>query len=384
MATERLEKEVVEILKLIDDNRNFLLSGGAGSGKTYSLVSVINEIYYRNPVAKIVCITYTNAAVREIENRVLNKNIEISTIHDFLWKSISSFQNELKATLIESINDSKVKYKNITVDIPYDNEFENGIKYTEYLRLSDGCISHDEIITLANQMFKKYPKLCNILNSKYDYILVDEYQDTFPEVIEILLDCLRGAGKQSIIGFFGDSMQSIYDEGIGDLDTYIQKGVVTEVQKKQNRRNPQTVMTLSNKLRIDKLEQVPSEDQKAPNMKEGKVIEGSIKFIYGSALLLEEVKEKKYFHGWDFDNPKKTKELRLTHNLIAGQAGYPKLMEIYDRDLLLIFKNGFIKHIKHKGIAIDETKNFDNVVNSVEWNFSNKVKDSNKKRKETN
>lgn len=295
MATERLEKEVVEILKLIDDNRNFLLSGGAGSGKTYSLVSVINEIYYRNPVAKIVCITYTNAAVREIENRVLNKNIEISTIHDFLWKSISSFQNELKATLIESINDSKVKYKNITVDIPYDNEFENGIKYTEYLRLSDGCISHDEIITLANQMFKKYPKLCNILNSKYDYILVDEYQDTFPEVIEILLDCLRGAGKQSIIGFFGDSMQSIYDEGIGDLDTYIQKGVVTEVQKKQNRRNPQTVMTLSNKLRIDKLEQVPSEDQKAPNMKEGKVIEGSIKFIYGSALLLEEVKEKSIF-----------------------------------------------------------------------------------------
>lgn len=379
VATERLEKEVVEILKLIDDNRNFLLSGGAGSGKTYSLVSVINEIYYRNPVAKIVCITYTNAAVREIENRVLNKNIEISTIHDFLWKSISSFQNELKATLIESINDSKVKYKNITVDIPYDNEFENGIKYTEYLRLSDGCISHDEIITLANQMFKKYPKLCNILNSKYDYILVDEYQDTFPEVIEILLDCLRGAGKQSIIGFFGDSMQSIYGEGIGDLDTYIQKGVVTEVQKKQNRRNPQTVMTLSNKLRIDKLEQVPSEDEKAPNMKEGKVIEGSIKFIYGSALLLEEVKEKEYFHGWDFDNPKKTKELRLTHNLIAGQARYPKLMEIYDRDPLLIFKNGFIKHIKQKGIAIDETKNFDNVVNSVEWNFSNKVKDSNKK-----
>lgn len=73
MATEGLEKEVVEIFKLIEDNRNFLLSGGAGSGKTFSLVSVINEIYYRNPVAKIACITYTNAAVHEIENRVLNK-----------------------------------------------------------------------------------------------------------------------------------------------------------------------------------------------------------------------------------------------------------------------------------------------------------------------
>ena len=33
MATEGLENEVVQILKLIDDNKNFLLSGGAGSGK---------------------------------------------------------------------------------------------------------------------------------------------------------------------------------------------------------------------------------------------------------------------------------------------------------------------------------------------------------------
>ena len=79
MVAERLEKEVIQIFELIDDNRNFLLSGGAGSGKTYSLVSVINEIYNRNPIAKIACITYTNAAVHEIENRVLNKKIRIST-----------------------------------------------------------------------------------------------------------------------------------------------------------------------------------------------------------------------------------------------------------------------------------------------------------------
>ena len=33
-----LEPEVQEIFQSIDDGRNFLLSGGAGSGKTYSLV----------------------------------------------------------------------------------------------------------------------------------------------------------------------------------------------------------------------------------------------------------------------------------------------------------------------------------------------------------
>lgn len=86
-------------------------------------------------------------------------------------------------------------------------------------------------------MFKKYSKLCDVLNSKYDYIFVDEYQDTFPEVIEILLEFLSKSKKRSIIGFFGDAMQSIYDDGIGDLNSYIEAGVVTEVQKKQNRRN---------------------------------------------------------------------------------------------------------------------------------------------------
>ena len=148
MAAERLEKEVIQIFELINDNRNFLLSGGAGSGKTYSLVSVINEIYNRDPIAKIACITYTNAAVREIENRVLNKKTRISTIHDFLWDNISPFQNELKTTLIESINNPEVKYKNITVENPYNNDFKDEVKYAEFLRLSDGYISHSLVYFL--------------------------------------------------------------------------------------------------------------------------------------------------------------------------------------------------------------------------------------------
>ncbi len=375
MATERLEDEVVNVFKLIDEKKNFVLSGGAGSGKTYSLVAVINEIYLRNPAAKIACITYTNAAVHEIENRVANKKLKISTIHDFLWENISSFQSELKLTLIEGINNPEVKYKNIKVEIPYTNEFEDGIKYTEYLRLAMGNISHDEIIILANQMFKKYPKLCDILNSKYEYILVDEYQDTFPKVIEILLDFLpkSNTSNKSIIGFFGDSMQSIYDDGIGDLNEYIKSGLVAERQKKQNRRNPQSVITLSNKLRTDGLKQEPSKDKKAPNMENGIIKQGSIKFLYG-AILLDKLKSKEYFKGWNFDNPKETKELRLTHNLIAETAGFRTLMAIYDKDPVINLKNNFLSYIKEKDIQIDETQTFNTVLNSVDWRFSDRVR----------
>lgn len=37
MAEAGLEREVIDILSLIEKKQNFLLSGGAGSGKTYSL-----------------------------------------------------------------------------------------------------------------------------------------------------------------------------------------------------------------------------------------------------------------------------------------------------------------------------------------------------------
>lgn len=374
MASKKLEDEVVEIFNAIQNNQNFVLSGGAGSGKTYSLVSVINEIYSKNPLAKIACITYTNAAAHEIENRVSNKKLKISTIHDFLWENIASYQKELKKTLIEGINDEAKIYKNINAESPYYNEFENGIKYTEHLRLDYGEISHDEIIILANNMFKKYPKLCDILNNKYNYILVDEYQDTAPEVIEILLDFLPAsdAVDKCIVGFFGDAMQAIYDDGIGDLDAYIESKKVIEIQKKQNRRNPQMVIDLANNIRTDGLRQEPSTDKSAPNMEKGEIKKGDIKFLYSENMVLDDLKKTDYFLKWDFNNPKDTKELRLTHNLIATTAGFPTLMEIYDKDPVIKLKNDFCRFIKGKDI--DSNGSFDEVIRSVEWVFSNQVK----------
>lgn len=87
---QQLENEVIEVLKHAENGRHFLLSGGAGSGKTYSLVQVIKEIIRRNPKSQIACITYTNAAVKEIQERVDHNNLRVSTIHDFLWDMIKA------------------------------------------------------------------------------------------------------------------------------------------------------------------------------------------------------------------------------------------------------------------------------------------------------
>lgn len=96
MDTVTLEKEVLEALQCIKNGENFILEGGAGSGKTYSLISLINALTEELPDIKIVCITYTNNAVAEILSRIENENLWVSTIHEFIWALIRKYQNEIK------------------------------------------------------------------------------------------------------------------------------------------------------------------------------------------------------------------------------------------------------------------------------------------------
>ena len=359
-----LEPEVKEVLAQIKSGKNFLLSGGAGSGKTYSLVSVIKEVIKANLTTPIACITYTNAAVKEIAERVDHTNLRVSTIHDFLWDTIKPFQRELKTTLLELINepDNRIPNPNNDANVPYENSFENGIQYQEYLRISDGIISHNEVLLLGNRMYRKYKVLCDILKDKYKLIFIDKYQDTSPLVIEILLEQLKTSSKNCIIGFFGDSMQSIYDDGVGDLFDYISSGEIVEVQKTQNRRNPMSVIRLANKLRSDTLQQEPSKDNNAPNMINGKIKEGSIKFLYSYGGDLDIIKKSEHFTGWDFKDSKNTKELSLTHNLIADKAGFEDLMKIYDKDPIIKLKNEILKKIKDKPDIDIEGKSFEEVL----------------------
>ena len=282
MAEAGLEREVIDILSLIEKKQNFLLSGGAGSGKTYSLVSLLKKVSEKYPKVRIACITYTNAAALEIRDRCHIGNLYVSTIHDFLWDNIRQFQVELRKILCEIVNDPNGKIQNPLSDDEEEFQLLDDIQitYKEYTRILKGEISHDEVLIIAKKMFETYPKLCKIVCSKYPFIFVDEYQDTSPLVIEILLESLQKVVEPSIVGFFGDSMQSIYDEGIGDIENYIKTGRVTKIEKKQNRRNPQKVIELANKLRTDGLMQQASDDANAPNMENGVIKKGSVKFLY--------------------------------------------------------------------------------------------------------
>ena len=361
-----LEPEVVQIFECIDQGKNFLLSGGAGSGKTYSLVQVIREVINRNSAAHVACMTYTNAAVREIEDRVNHQNLTVSTIHDFLWDQIKSFQKELKAAMVALINDPAVEAIASTeapVPADYFDQHEKGIQYKEWVSLKDGFISHDELIILAGYMFARYVKLSDILKDKFKFVFIDEYQDTHKIVVDIFLLHLRQSGRKNIIGFFGDAMQAIYEDGIGDLDAYRtgSEELVAEVKKEQNRRNPSLVIELANRLRTDGLRQEPSTDPKAPNMIDGRVKAGTIEFLYSYSRDLAFTKTTRFFAGWDFEDAKRTKELNLTHNLIAPKAGFKDLIEIYDKDPILGLCGDLKEKIKDKSLVIGEEMTFHEV-----------------------
>ena len=341
MASINLEKEVLEALQCIKNGENFIIEGGAGSGKTYSLISLINALTEELPNIRIVCITYTNNAVVEILSRIENKNLRVSTIHDFIWSLIGKYQNEIKNVLIDLINDegekSFKKPKDYDEDLICEEYFQDlYVDYDEYYAITPNDknvvkISHDHIITIAEKMFEKYKKLSDILKDIADCIFVDEYQDTSPFVADILLKHLKRSSKKNVIGFFGDSMQSIYDDGVGDLTQYS----LTKIVKTQNRRNPRVIIEVANKFRNDGIEQIPSEDINAPNMENGTIREGSIKFIYGNDTDdLIWLRGKEIFESWNFFDGKQTKELRLTHKYNAEMAGFKDLYNLYNADLI--------------------------------------------------
>lgn len=356
-----------QLINHIGNDQNFLLSGGAGSGKTHSLIQLLNHILTENPRAKIACITFTNVAADEIKERAPYQNLRVSTIHDFLWHTIKGYQKNLKSCFECLLNESEKYFKK--PEDWTDNQLPQieKIQYKEFYRFEEGIISHDQVLRLANTMFAAYPLLRKITSDKYDYIFIDEYQDTQKIVIEIFLDYLAEYQKP-VIGLFGDSMQSIYDAGVGNIQTYVDSGTVKEVIKEDNNRCSVRVIKLLNNIRND-IQQEPTNNN----------IPGSATFIYSTSgqNSLDDLRSLALFNAWDFDNPDETKQLFLTHRLIAGEAGFRNLLEIYrgtyrngsDRLLKPEKHDALLEHLYriHKLIHAYETGNYNFFINRIDY-----------------
>jgi DNA helicase-2/ATP-dependent DNA helicase PcrA len=309
----------------LDTKKNFLLSGGAGSGKTYTLIQTLHHVFERNSKVRVACITYTNVAADEIKERSPYSKLHVSTIHDFLWDVIKGFQKNLTQVVIELIKNEGLSYSGET---PIDELVFDHVEYQNYRDLENGTFTHDDLLKIANAMFAKYPLLAKVLCDKFDYIFIDEYQDTQRPVVDIFLTHIKPQAQGRLcIGFFGDKMQSIYDAGVGNIDIFVANGDVQEIFKEDNYRCATTVITLLNNIRSD------IKQKAAKTNSGGEIVNktGSSVFLYSTVDFdLDSFRKNALVAGWDFDDPKHTKVLFLTHRLIAKRIGFEDLLRAFN------------------------------------------------------
>lgn len=394
-----------ELKICINTNKSFVMQGGAGSGKTETLKLTLEYIHEASPEKKVACITHTNLAVDEIKSRVrtdyeictihsfLNtfikdykKNIQqvihaLFQVEPLQFLGVEAYDGDTKehkkeehakykkvyekyAATLFTVNNERVEkaegkrvydkdperyFKDLNTRIEsLNNQIINQIKDKDYSQIAynetrfnnfnEISYGHDGLLELTSLLFEKYPLLLKIIQDKYDCIFIDEYQDTSEKIIDIFMSKLS---NKILIGLFGDSMQAIYENGIGDVDKYVENNTLKRIDKEDNYRCSEQVKDFINKLRTDGLKQQVAFKKKKDGTEE-KIDErqGSVTLYYSRyeakphARSPKEQKDK-YLKVLDAliekasEGEELYKELKLTNRAIALDAGFGFLYEIF-------------------------------------------------------
>lgn len=182
-------------------------------------------------------------------------------------------------------------------------------------------ISHDTLLKYARKIVLDYDILKQIIIDKYPYIFVDEYQDTNPYVIDILSSLVEYSKKLNhpfCVGYFGDSVQNIYESGIGNKIQDHIKGF-NVINKNFNRRSTKEIISIANRIRNDEIKQRSIFSDSAG---------GSIKFYQGT---LEDTDAflQKYKDLWGINNNNKLHCFLLTNSTVAEYSGFGVLYSAF-------------------------------------------------------
>lgn len=294
------EVELKNSDELIKIDENFKLTAGPGSGKTRFLINhihnVINNSTKLKNGRKIACITHTNVAVDEIKKRLESSvnEVETTTIHSFLYKhvvkpylwtvatefglninslhlikeaipSYSLLPTKLKwmvkdkktQTLYSLLKKIKWIYEDGELKLKIDENKLPNSYLKEYKKKcwEKNLLTPDDILFFSYHILNKHSKIGEILNIKYPYIFLDEFQDTSSlqsEIIKLLLK------TGTIIGIIGDYAQSIYKFQGADVSSFLNFDNNAKFNKyilKNNHRSNETIVNILNHIRQDNFKQ---------------------------------------------------------------------------------------------------------------------------------
>ncbi len=339
IAKEEADKIDAQIIDILQQGKNFRVEAGAGSGKTYSLNKVIEWIQdnkwneYRRKNQNVVCITYTNAAVDVITERLAGDSFILpSTIHSFAWNAIKQYQSYLLNIIGENEN---LKPREGDFSAITQVQYTLGHRYQENGTL---YLFHDDVITLFSILLDNV-KFRRMFSDRFPLILIDEYQDSFRAIMDKFIEYFIDKGVGPQFGFFGDAWQTIYQAN--KACGLIEHKNIIEIKKVSNFRSASKIVNLLNEIRpelpqlsaIDDFEGealvITCDDFTGPRRMD-KNFRGDLPADELKKRLTNLTEHIKRNHISDKES---LKILMITHKVLASQQGYEKLLDILNNGL---------------------------------------------------
>ncbi len=333
LAKAEADKVDAQIIETLKTGHSFRVEAGAGSGKTYSLNRAIEWIQankwsdYSRKKQNVVCITYTNAAVDVIAERLAKDSFILpSTIHSFAWNAIKQYQSVLidaVTTNPDFLTDEGDFNKVIEVAYTLGHRYkENGIQY----------LYHDDVLKLFCLLLDN-AKFRRVFADKYPLILIDEYQDSYKPIIDRFVDYFIAKGIGPQFGFFGDAWQTIYQSN--KACGAIEHDNIDVIKKSSNFRSAPRIVQLLNDIRPDLPQKsaidgfdgevvvITCEDYNGARRTDRNFKGELPPEVLKSRLDEIEAKIKK-----DIPNDESLKILMITHKVLATQQGYEQLLDV--------------------------------------------------------
>ncbi len=200
-----------EQLKVVNaKEKSIFLLAGAGTGKTTVIINRLNKILKETDNKTFLLITFTKKGVEDLKRRIKVKSetILITTFHGLCYQ----FLKEDKIKLVkeeELISEGYSKEVLSKIDLFKRNKIINNdlTKYNNFLRLINKVDFNDLELLLLKKL-NEDNKFKLKLSKMFDYIFIDEFQDTSSNQYEILKHLKN---ENNYFFAVGDPDQSIYN-----------------------------------------------------------------------------------------------------------------------------------------------------------------------------
>jgi DNA helicase-2/ATP-dependent DNA helicase PcrA len=271
------------------ENGPLLILAGAGTGKTRTIVARITWLVSTGtPASKILAVTFTNKAAREMKERIggmLSEEqadeITASTFHALCVRILRAdaekigyknnftiFDEGDQTGLIKKVinrvtaKDEKLdpglaknlisKAKNNGWSPPQDDETIIGAVYSRYNRELHAlnAMDFDDLLVQAVRLLNEHPGVRDKWRGRFSHMLVDEFQDT--NRLQLDLVSLLASGNPPNVCVVGDDDQSIYGwrgaevTNILEFEKHFPNPEVIRLE--QNYRSTNPILTTANRL----------------------------------------------------------------------------------------------------------------------------------------